>query len=59
MTRWIAAPFRMALGLHPFWGLTVKCRVLQILRSAGLYGGVIDFVFMAPAGHIGLTGKGT
>lgn len=58
MKRLLAAPFRICLGLHPFWGLTVRCRVLQILRNVGLYKGRIDFVFNVPAGHLGLTGKG-
>jgi hypothetical protein len=58
MKRWLAAPLRIALGLHPFWGLTVKCRVLHLLRKVGLYRGRIDFVFNVPAGRLGLGGKG-
>lgn len=58
MKRWVAAPLRLAIGLPPFHGLTVKCWVLYWLRKAGLYRGTIDFVCMVPPIHINVTGNG-
>lgn len=58
MKRWLAIPVRLALGLPPIYGLTIKSRVLQILRKAGLYRGPIDFVFMAKPIRFGISGKG-
>lgn len=57
MKRWAAAPFRILLGLPPFYGLTVKCWVLYWLRKVKLYRGTIDFVCMVPPIQIFTTGK--
>ena len=58
MKRWLAIPVRLFLGLPPFFGLTVKSRVLHLLRRAGLYRGPIHYVFMAKPIHFGVSGKG-
>lgn len=58
MKRWLAIPVRLALGLPPIYGLTVKSRVLDLLRKAGLYRGPIAYVFMAKPIHLNVSGKG-
>lgn len=57
MEKLLLIPVRLALGLPPIYGLTISCRVLQLLRKAGLYRGSIDFVCVAKPIHFGVEGK--
>lgn len=54
--RWTARillmPVRLLLGLPPIYGLTIKSRVLQLLRLAGLYRGPIHFRALVKPIHI-------
>lgn len=45
-------PVRLLLGLPPIYGLTIKSRVLQLLRLAGLYRGPIHFRALVKPIHI-------
>lgn len=55
--RALLIPIRLMLGLPPIYGLTIKCRVLMLLRKAGVYRGTIDFVAKVKPIHIGMTGQ--
>lgn len=53
MIRILLIPVRLALGLPPIYGLTIKSRALQILRAVGLYRGPIHFHANVKTIHIG------
>jgi hypothetical protein len=41
--RYLTCPLRLALGLPPVYGITIRNRALQLLRQIGLYRGPIHW----------------